>query len=241
MEGYIATFVISLLVAFAELLNIYKDDMIDILKISPSYLYCFLNAFSSIIAYWFIQERFVLTELSQSATITKVLAAATSSVLLMRSSFFNYKIGNRNIDIGLAAITKVFLSRAERKLDQMLSEKKLKEIRKIMAKIDFQKAQVNLPSISLSLMQNLSRTEQRYLGKEINTLNNELRIDSRVKSLQLGILLSKLTGYKLLNTLVDELNETLAQVDHDQESQKLSEQMMQLKEKFINVDDKMYE
>ena len=70
-----------------------------------------------------------------------------------------------------------------------------------MNNIDFTKSKVDLPLICLGMMRNVSLEEQQLLANDIIKLTEKAESD-KTKSINLGVLISNITGIKLLDKVV---------------------------------------
>lgn len=202
---YLLAALIGILVAFSELLSRYYSGFCEILTVGISYVYFFINGLGAIFAYWLIIHLNPGTEGVWNEPLVKSFVAGLGSMLILRSSFSNYKIGEKNLEIGLASFLKVFLNSADREYDQKRSINNLNEVKLIMKNVIFNKAAKDLPLTCLNLMQNLSYEEQTIIGNEVIKLSKSEYSDE-AKSLNLGVILSKFTGTDLLKIAVTSLD-----------------------------------
>jgi hypothetical protein len=197
--------------AVSELLSRYRTLKLISRSIHAA-TYILINAAAAGICYYFI-NKFHLSFGQFSETETgKVLMAGFSAMFILRSSFFSYydKDSSKTINVGLAAILQTFLDSAERSFDQEQSVNKLKEVKMIMANIDFAKAAIDLTTTCLNLMQNVSSEEQNKLAESIKKLSEEGKLTNNYsRALNLGIILSKITGVRLLKQAVDSHGESI--------------------------------
>jgi hypothetical protein len=235
---YSITFIIGLVVAFAELLSRYKDSPIEILKILPSWIYLFINGGASILALWFITDQNIVLGGIGTKPAGKILISALSSMIVLRSSIFNFRVGEKNYDVGIATILQIFLNRADRSFDQKRSTNNLVSIEKIMISVDFKRAEKDLPAICLASMQNLSDDEQKLLADEVVKISKS-DLQEKTKSLQLGIILARYTGSELLGTAVDRLKDVISKkaTTIKTEETEMIEKIQKLKIKFGEKDE----
>jgi len=212
---YLLVFLFGCVSAFAELLSRYTDSPLGILKVGPSYIYLAINGISSIIAYCFISAYQVNFGPIGDSEIGKIILAGTASMVLLRSSFASIKYGKRNIEAGISSITQIFLNTADRAFDRKRSEINLNTISEIMKNVDFKKAEKDLPTICLTIMQNVSNEEQQRMGEEVQKLSKE-ELDYKTKSIGLGVIIARVTGPDLLNEAVTSLDKTI-ELGHEPE------------------------
>lgn len=195
-------FLIGTVAALAELLSRYSDGF-KILTVRESYLYFAFNGFASLFAYWFMLSYNIDFGPLTKSEIGKVLTAGLSAMVILRSSFASIKNGDKTWDAGLAPILHIFLNAADRAFDQSRSKMTIKEVGIIMNGVDFNMANKSLPLLCFSAMQNLSKEEQETAAAEIISISDE-SYSAEVKSLHLGIILSRYTGITLLEAIVSE-------------------------------------
>jgi len=208
--NYIWVAVLGLFLALSELLSHYRIIRL-ILSSGSSWTYLIINGLTSCLTYYFI-VKFKLTFGEFTATDAgKVLLAGFSAMFVLRSSFFSYydKDSGKTVNIGLAAILEIFLDTAERSFDQEQSACRIKEVSKIMKDIDFAKASIDLTATSLNLMQNVAPEEQKQLSESLKSLAEKGITGNDIKALNLGILLSRITGIGLLEQAIISCGDTI--------------------------------
>jgi hypothetical protein len=194
-EGFLA-FLIGGLAAIAELLSRYKS-LSRILSVGASWVYLIINGFASIMAFVIV----VQFDIAKDHAIFQILIAGSSAMIILRSSVANIKIGDKNAEIGIAAILQVFLHTADRAFDQKRSDYELGEIKEIMDGVNFDRAKLDLPTTCFTVMKNVPEDEQKRISKEVSKLSSG-DLDSKTKSLNLGIILAGMTGIPLLKKVV---------------------------------------
>lgn len=196
--------------AVSELLSRYRLIQL-IFKSVHARTYILINAIAAGICYYFVNKyKLGFGQFGQNE-VGQVLIAGFSAMFILRSSFFSYydKDSNKTINVGLAAILQTFLDSAERSFDQEQSVSKLKEVKSIMTDIDFAKAATDLTTTCLNLMQNVSSEEQNKLAESIKKLSEGNLTNNYSRALNLGIILSKITGITLLKQAVESHGNTI--------------------------------
>ncbi|MDB5024308.1 MAG: hypothetical protein JWP78_2063 [Mucilaginibacter sp.] len=202
---YCSTFVLGCLVAIAELLSRYKNFS-QIIKVFASWVYLAINGLASVLAYYLVLQFNIAT----GHSVFQIFIAGTSALAILRSSIANIKVGDKQADIGFSAILQVYLNAADRAFDQHRSDNELTEVEIIMEKVDFEKAKLALPTICFTIMKNVPQEEQLRVSTEVNKLSKGSLLDNKTKSLNLGIILSSMTGLKLLKKAVMVLEESIS-------------------------------
>jgi|GEM_PF-1092879 len=204
--GFYANMTISGLLggflALSELLSRYRK-LGSILGSSSAWMYMTINIFASFICYYLATEYQDKVDFFSNPLI-RVLLSGLSAMVILRSSFYSYhdKDSNKTINIGLAAILQTFLDVSERSFDQEQSVSTIKKVTLIMKDIDFNRASLELTTTCLNLMHNVSSEEQKRLSDSIKTLAESTNFSNEAKSVNLGIILSKITGAELLEQAV---------------------------------------
>jgi hypothetical protein len=237
---YLLVILISVLTAFTELLSRYPNPVLIFIKF-PSIFYILLNALVAGLVYRFIVSsgfKIYIND-SDNSEISQIILAGTSSLLLLRSSFGIFKKGEQTVEIGLSGILKIIFEFCDKKFDQIFTEIKLKDVRRIMQNedyaIDFEKAKTDLPLLCMKMMTNLSSEESTRLGMEVANLNqpeskNKEFLFNKSKIIILGFIISKITGTKLLKEAVETLKEDIIVKEGDKdETEVLLDQLKSLK------------
>ena len=231
---YIIVFLIGFIFGFSELLNRYKNVKAIFFQIS-SLIYLVINGGASVLAYFIIEDQKIELGSLGENSFGKVVIAGLSAMVILRSSFLNFKVGDKNYDAGLAMIVQIFLNHADRMFDQITSKAKLTRISPIMNKVEFKDVEKALPLICLSIMQNVPLDEQKRLGEEVGNLSSKSDIDDKVKSLCLGIILEKFVGVELLekatNTFGNKTNINAGDIN-EVDLSKLDEMLDKLNKKY---------
>jgi hypothetical protein len=82
------------------------------------------------------------------------------------------------------------------------------EVEEIMKDVDFNKAVKTLPATCLNLMQNVSKEEYEKMAHEVLDLEKG-EIIQEAKALNLGIIISRVTGPELLHKAVQSLRNVI--------------------------------
>lgn len=236
MEGwdFLNIFIAGILggfLALSELLSRYRS-ISSILSSSSAWMYIVINFVASVVCYYLATE-YQSKVVFLSNPLLRVVLSGLSAMVILRSSFYSYydKDSNKTINIGIAAILQTFLDVSERTFDQEQSVSTIKKVEEIMKDLDFNRASSELTTTCLNLMQNVSAEEQKKLSESIKTLSDNSDFTNRTKSINLGIILSKITGLTLLNQAVISHSDTLKVKEED--TKKLFSELDELQAKII--------
>lgn len=215
--NYVWVASLGLFLALSELLSRYRNVRL-IFQSGSAWTYMLINGFTSCISYYFIYHNKLTFGDFTKTEVGTVLFAGFSAMFVLRSSFFSYydKDSGKTVSIGLAAILEIFLDTAERSFDQEQSVCILKVVKNIMKDVDFAKASLDLTATCLNLMQNVSTDEQKQLSESLKSVSEKGITSNETKSLNLGILLSRITGVTLLAQAVESCFETIKISSKDQ-------------------------
>jgi hypothetical protein len=219
-NGLIAFF-IGCLAALAELLSRYKNFR-QICSIRASQIYLLINGIASLLAYIFV----VQFNIGQEG-ILRVILAGTASLVILRSSFANIKVGEKKVEAGIGAILQVFLNAADRSFDQKRSDHELSVIESVMEDVNFEKAKLALPITCFTIMKNVSQEEQDRVSADVKKLSGS-NLDNKTKCINLGILLANITGLELLQKSVQVLSNSISNSGAESPEEKLNRIMSQL-------------
>ncbi|MBN2612911.1 MAG: hypothetical protein JXB00_15250 [Bacteroidales bacterium] len=241
--SYFWVILLSVLTAYTELLSRYDDPLLILYKF-PSIFYLLLNALSAGLVYTLIDNMGIKISIngSDNSSISQIILAGTSSLLLLRSSFGIFKKGDTDIEIGISGILKIIFTFCDRRFDQIFTQIRLSSIERIMKDkdkvIDFEKAKTDLPVLCMKMMANLTIEESQKFGAEVADIdqperkNNEL-LFNKSKIIILGFIISKYTGTKLLEAAVKTLEDDIKILEGEQdETTNLLEQLNSIKSSF---------
>ena len=176
--GYFAVGVIGLIVALSELLSRYRDAPWDAAKSKAGWAYLVFNAGVSLLAFYLIREVFPLRDAATAANanlklrhlVIDVLLAGASAMAILRSSFFAVRVGDKDVQIGLAAVIDVFRNTIDRDVDRLRAGPRSEKVAEIMKQISFERAYQPLTSVTLNLLQNVSADERAQVEQKVAAL-----------------------------------------------------------------------
>jgi len=202
---------IAVVVSLTELLSRYHHLVLAPGVAGSLALYLLVNVAASALAVVLVgSPEAVQAGIAAESSVTNALIAGFGATAFLRSSFFNYRVGDKEINVGPAAVLDVLRYAADRGLDQRLATGRAERVPTIMAKVDFTKAHVCLPALCLTLMQNIPKEEQDGLGEQIGKLVAASMPDA-AKAVILGLLIVNLVGEEALEKAVGALGATIQQ------------------------------
>lgn len=192
-------------IGITDIISRYRDEPDDALATLPSIFYLFVNAMASTLT--LVSVRFFGWDFGlegESGAWTQVLAAGLGAMAILRISFWNVRIGEQTVPIGLNSFLDSLLGAVDRAVDRKRAQQRATSVTKIMKEVDFEKASQALPSYCFGLMQNLPPDEQEKFGRKVALLA-AAPMNNRVKSLLLGLSLMNVVGERVLETAVTNL------------------------------------
>jgi hypothetical protein len=196
------------LIGVTDIISRYRDEPDNALATLPALFYLLVNALASIILLVIARAfgwSFGITD-PNAMGWGQVMITGLGAMALLRTSLWSVKLGEQNIPIGPNRLLDAILATVDRALDRKRAQQRAMAVSKIMKDVDFDKAFQALPAYCFGLLQNLSQDEQDKFAKKIALLAGA-PMNTRVKSLLLGLTLMNLVGEKVLETAVKNLGE----------------------------------
>lgn len=198
---YFYTFLLGMVTALAEIIGKFRDEPLKSLQTPHAVFYHVLNgaiaAFALKVLY--LNAGPIITEVDQ---FKAVLLAGLGSMLLMRSRFFNIKVGGEDVSFGPEQVIKVFLSFMEGAIDRVRAQSRIDFVRTTLANIDFDKVTPYTETM-LEAAQIFEDKDRKELESGIDQLR-ATNIDKQLKSYRLGFLLLNSMGEAYVSKLFDE-------------------------------------
>lgn len=199
---------LSLLVATAELVSRYRDAPGRLLKSPQVWLYCAVNAASSMTALGLARlfgwnAGYLPTD--PRSLWTQVLAAAFASTVLLRSSIFKTKIGNQDVDIGPAMVLQQLLAAVERGIDRSEGKFRLDSI-DLLQGLSFTETVEAAPELCAGVLLGLTQEQQANLRKSIEAIKGKNASDS-AKLRLLALELVNVAGPEIVSAVARKLQE----------------------------------
>ncbi len=215
---YFWVMLLGSVVGATELISRYKDAPIDALLSKPGVFYLFFNAVASLVALEFLltyQVDFSLLETYQVPSIDKlpedglqkyslqlILCAGLSAAVFFRTSIFNVRIGENDVNVGPAAVLQIILKTIDRTVDRGNADRRAEEIKDVLDPIDLRTTARDLPIVCFSLMSNLSLEETQYFEMKLKLIESHDGVSDTTKQIAIGCALSDLVGLDVLKKAV---------------------------------------
>lgn len=135
---YFIAFFIGGLTAFTEIITKFGDDPLKAFMTPQAVAYHVLNGLVSALALYLL----LLNGAPADSDLSRgqlVLAAGLGSMLLMRSKFFNVKVGSDDVAFGPEQLVRVFLGFLESAIDRTRSRARIDFVKASMDNVDVEK------------------------------------------------------------------------------------------------------
>ena len=199
-ELYFYALVVGLVAAYVEIIGKFPDEPTKALGTRVACVYLFTNGLMAAFSVKLILLNDLLPNKSESDQLTLVLAAGLGSMLVMRSKFFNIKVGGEDISVGPEQIIKVFFQYMERAIDRVRATSRVDFIKAVMNNINFEDI-YDYTVTMLHASQVLPVNVKTELEGQIKNLRDEEPDDPQLKSYQLGFLLLNRMGEDFVSQL----------------------------------------
>jgi hypothetical protein len=199
---------VGALLGLCELLSRYRDEPIRAIVNVSAGAYIVINAAAGLLALLLLnvwKVDFGLTaDDAVKLRVMLILAAGLGAMAFFRSSFFTFRIGDKDVPLGLGLIMQVLLDVTDRAVDRGRATPRAVAVTEIMKGIDFSKANLALPSYCFALMQNVSKDEQSAIGQQVTALATS-NMSNPIRAYLLGLILLNVVGETVLRAAIDTL------------------------------------
>ena len=210
---YLAVFALGGLVGYVEILSRYKDAPFRVAFSRPGLMYTGINALVASLALMTVRLfgwTFTDNPASSAEVIRwmQVLISGLAAMTLFRSSLFNFHMAEQDISIGPNAILQILLVAVDKEVDRLRGKERARIVEEAMDGISFNDAVLNLPTVCIALMQNLSREDQDEILQSVKALNSEeaKNMPERMKTMSLGLTIMNVVGEAILKAAIDMVN-----------------------------------
>ncbi len=182
---YFIAFCIGGLTAFTEIITKFGDDPLKAFTTPQAVAYHVFNGLVSALALYvlLVNGAPADTDVSRGQL---VLAAGLGSMLLMRSKFFNVKVGNDDVAFGPEQLVRVFLGFLESAIDRTRSKARIDFVKSTMDNIDVEKVHQYALTM-LDAPQLLDAQRRAQLEERITALcEPDPEQDKQLRSYRLG-------------------------------------------------------
>lgn len=219
IDGFVV-FALGGFVGSVEILSRYKDAPFKVALSRPGLIYTGLNALVALIALGIVRlfGWTFTTDAQASPEVirwTQVVVAGLAAMTLFRSSLFKFHLGDQDVSIGPNAILQILLVAVDKEVDRLRGQERAKIVEQAMDRISFNDAVLNLPTVAIALMQNLSREDQDAILDSVKALRSEeaREMPERTKTMSLGLTIMNVVGEDILKAAIDVVNLDQAEAD----------------------------
>jgi hypothetical protein len=208
-KDYLIVAAIAASLGLCELWSRYRDEPYRAVINLPAIAYILINAGAGAIALLLINAWKPNFGVNPQTDVVKlhviwILVAGLGAMAFFRSSFFTFRLGEKDVPLGPSLIMQVLLDVTDRSVDRGRAAPRALLVADVMSGIDFDKAVLALPAYCFALMQNVSKEEQSAIGQQFTTLNSS-SIAPEIKSYLLGLVLLNVVGEAVLRAAVKTL------------------------------------
>jgi hypothetical protein len=210
---FLVVFALGALIGSVEILSRYKDAPFKVALSAPGLVYTGLNALVALSALLIVRLfGWTFSDNPQNSTEiirwTQVLVSGLAAMTLFRSSLFYFHLGDQDISVGPNAILQILLVAVDKEVDRLRGKERARIVEEAMDRISFPEAVLNLPTVAIALMQNLSREDQDEILRSVKALKSEEAKDmpERTKTMSLGLTIMNVVGEDILKAAIDVVN-----------------------------------
>jgi hypothetical protein len=200
-------------VGIGELASRYRDEPIKAILSVPATIYVVFNAVAAIVALaigryfgWF-----TAAGANEAVAWSHVLAAGLGAMVLLRSSVFQIRVGDKDVAVGPSTFLQSIIDAADRAVDRLRAQERAWAVARVMEKVSAKKAMNILPPYISALMQNLKPEEQGAFEAMVTKIRDNKDHSDQVKILTLGLVAMKFTGEGVLSAAVQSLADEIRQ------------------------------
>ena len=193
---------IGLAAGATEIVAKYRDEPRRALSTQPAILYMLINAGASVIALFMIKElNWDFGVNADQVNLVQIIVAGFGAMIILRAAVFTIRAPGKEAMVGPVNVLQTVLDACDRAVDRKRASERAAEVSKLMQDISFERAIVELPMVSLALMQNLSNEEQVRLRARVDDLRGS-RLSNEGKCLSLGLVLLGSLGVEALEAAI---------------------------------------
>ena len=210
--------VVGASVGLSELLSRYAWSIKTIVSTGAGWWYLAINGFVAALAYQAAIDWGISVGLTGKPEWWRAVIVALLSMAFLRSAFANIRIGDRNVGVGLVTFVEVFKTRAERQLDQRLTQERWTKVGSVVADLTYESAGEYLVSVTMTILPSLTDAEREIVLRDTSKIR-ELEVESGAKMLMLAMCLERWLGQELLSQIAADASKRFLAVATEQKRQ----------------------
>ena len=204
-HGWLAWAIVGAIGAAAgatELVAKYRDEPSRALTSQPAMLYIVMNAAASLIALFLIKELdWDFGVNPEQVGLVQIIVAGFGAMIILRTAVFTIRAPGKEAMVGPVNVLQTILDACDRAVDRKRASARAAEVSRLMRDISFDLAIIELPVVSLALMQSLSNEEQVRLRNGVDALRDS-KLSNEGKCLSLGLVLIGALGEDALRSAI---------------------------------------
>lgn len=203
---YLTAAFIGGLVGAVEILQRYKAEPFKAIGNRWGISYILFNSLAAVVAYYVVVlAKGVGPDTASLAKLQWSTLSGFGAAAILHSKFLSIKIADgKEVALGPEIVVQTFLSVIDRQLDRTRAKDRFNAVRRLMEKIDFEKAKIRLPMQIFQAMQGVTEEESDTLVDRIAEIDEMEALSSQDKSYILGFYLLDLVGEKFLSEILPE-------------------------------------
>ena len=214
--SYLGVAALAGLVGVVEVLSRYRDVPVIVLREWPAWTYIGTNAVAGVLALVVIDTLGwpLADELPSGVQRgAQIGAAAFGALAVMRTAVIQIRVDDRDVHVGPHWFLNALLGFTANRMSIRRARHVQEITTKIMSKVDFDQAKLQLPSLCFSLMRTPQEV-QKDVSREITSFDVST-MANKTKSLQLGLVLLDLVGEDVLSQAVETLSDEISLSESD--------------------------
>jgi hypothetical protein len=206
---YVWVVLLGGLVGAGEIVSRYRDQPSAPFRSPVGWSYVLLNSAAACLGLWLLHTfkvQFVAKDKSEIQTTLTVLVAGLGAMTILRSSVFSLRVGDRDVNVGGAALLQVFLDAADRSIDRTRAAARTAEVARFMAGLDFNRTLNTLPQLCMALMQSFPPQLRETLAQDVARIGAlGPAVADAAKLQMLGLILMNYFGSQVVERAVANL------------------------------------
>ena len=205
---YILALAIGVVVGASELVSRYRDEPLQALTSTPGVVYCLLNGLVSALVYGLLVRygKNILPGIANDRLMLSI-TAGFGAMALLRSKFFTLRTqAGEDVAIGPDAAVQAFLEAADRSVDRVRAQRRLKLVVEWAQRIKPPEPGNDFLRVSLAAFQNLSGDEKKiFFGVIDEVAQKPYSPELRLQAIAYGLL--NLSGERIFRAFMTSLKE----------------------------------
>lgn len=206
---YPIAFVLGVSAGLSELLSRHRWSLVDVVPRRCAARYYVINGVVAVVTYCVAVEWKLQFGLDGHSEIWRVTLVALFAMALLRSSFANIQVGEKEWSAGLAGFFGAFSKEALQVLDRELTNERWTALAPYIQSLVYASARPYLVTVAETTLQSMSEADRKEIRKQAETIDNLVAAES-VKMHLLAMLLVSFVGQDLFVSFAKSASTVLA-------------------------------